>query len=171
MTLRDGGASSGGLPYPPSIGETCFLRKGVLQAKAVTTHGQIGFVRTEEIEQPEEPELSTSPLWRESMRLARKAAGMSQGQLGAAVGVSQAVISDIEKGLIKASSKVMPICRVLRIPPPLVMVDPDIERLVTAALTLRTRSPSLFDAQLKTLETLAAGAPQAAAVSAKRRDH
>lgn len=57
------------------------------------------------------------------MIAARKAKKLTQGELGVKVGLpsatAQAMISQIETGAVNASKFVLPICKALRIPPPM----------------------------------------------------
>lgn len=92
------------------------------------------------------------------MRRARRDAGLTQTQLAHAVGVSQPVVSAIERGQHAASSAILAICRVLSLPPPMVASEPEIERFIAAGLTLRLRSPAVFAAQLLLIESLASAA-------------
>ena len=69
-------------------------------------------------EDNKDPELATNEHWRDEMIMARKAAGLTQEQLGARVGATQVSISKIESGENSSSTFVLPICRVLKIHPP-----------------------------------------------------
>lgn len=104
----------------------------------------------------QDPEMPTTPLWRRHMREAREIAGWSQTDLSRKVGVSQPIISNIETGELGASSAVLAISRLLRIPPPYVeLEDATDERLLAAARAIRARDPRIFEQQLQSLELLA----------------
>lgn len=66
----------------------------------------------------DEPELATNDEWCSMMIRARKDHGLSQEELAAKFGASQAIISKLEKGVIGASKLVRPISVLLSIPLP-----------------------------------------------------
>lgn len=88
------------------------------------------------------------------MRAARRAKKMSQKQLGDLVGVSQAMISDIETGQVGGSSVVLAICRELGIDPPVVTENDLQRRWVEAGRVLAVRAPTAFRRQLEYIEGL-----------------
>jgi transcriptional regulator with XRE-family HTH domain len=102
-----------------------------------------------------EAEIPTTPQWRAMMKAAREALGLSQTEVARAVGVSQAMVSGIERGSSGGSSAVLAICKLLHIAPPVAGLPADVERLVVAALTLKVRSPERYSAILDTIEALA----------------
>lgn len=67
----------------------------------------------------DDPELATNEEWRASMLSARKDKGWTQEELGRKVGTSQNIISLIESGGVEGSQFVLPICKALRISPPM----------------------------------------------------
>jgi transcriptional regulator with XRE-family HTH domain len=67
----------------------------------------------------DDPEIATNQEWRGIMLRARKDRGWSQKELGDRVGTSQNIISLIESGGVESSAYIMPICRLLKIPPPM----------------------------------------------------
>lgn len=93
-------------------------------------------------------EIPTDEAFRARMRAARKAAGLTQRDLGAAVGATQAAISLVESGGSGSSSLVLRICRKLEIPPPLVLEDALERRWLEAGRALRSRRPHLFESHL-----------------------
>jgi transcriptional regulator with XRE-family HTH domain len=100
----------------------------------------------------ESPELPTTDYWRGVMRRSRKAAGLTQGGLAARVGVSQAVISDLETGAQSGSTVIMAVCKVLGITPPHVMVeDVDDERWLRVGRMLRRRNRGKYERWLTML--------------------
>jgi transcriptional regulator with XRE-family HTH domain len=100
----------------------------------------------------ESPELPTTDYWRGVMRRSRKAAGLTQGGLAAKVGVSQAVISDLETGAQSGSTVVLAVCKVLGITPPAVLVeDVDDERWLQVGRMLRRRSRGKYERWLTML--------------------
>ena len=105
-----------------------------------------------------DPAIPTSDVWRARMRRARRDAKLTQAQLAGAVGVSQPVVSAIERGEHAGSSAILAICRVLSLPPTMLSADPELERFIAAGLTLRLRTPAVFAAQLLLIESLASAA-------------
>lgn len=104
----------------------------------------------------DDPEMPTTETWRTWMRERREALSITQGELGRRVGTSQPSISDIESGKLKGSSLVLPISRILGIPPPYVPIEHDEERrLLEAGRDLRRHNRDVFLAQLQALEVLA----------------
>ncbi len=101
-------------------------------------------------------EIPTTDAWRKTMVAARKAAGHTQKTLGAALGTSQATISDIESGEQGGSSYVLAICRILNIPPPVVTGDELERRWIEAGRALRARRAQLFERQLLFVEEMVA---------------
>lgn len=105
----------------------------------------------------EEPELAITEYWRGVMERARKAHNLTQRDLADKVGVSQNIISQIETGKLGSSTAVMPICVVLRIPPPhLLLEDETDQRWLEAGRVLRSRDRRLFEQQLAMVEAYAA---------------
>lgn len=89
-------------------------------------------------------DMPTSEYWRGVMFRVRKP-WMTQGELGDAVGTSQANISDIEAGKVLASKYVPAICEALGIPLPIVFVKDEFdERWLEAGRFLRARSMKRF---------------------------
>lgn len=64
-------------------------------------------------------ELGTNEEWRGIMQRARKDQGLSQAELAGKIGTSQNIVSLIENGEVLSSKFVLPICRKLKIPPPM----------------------------------------------------
>lgn len=104
--------------------------------------------------QDDEQEIPTTKLWRAAMRERRMALGMSQAAIGRSVGVSQAMVSAIERGDSGSSSVVYAISKLLGISPPIVGLDPDVEKIVSAALTLKLRSPARYAALLIMVDSM-----------------
>jgi transcriptional regulator with XRE-family HTH domain len=103
------------------------------------------------------PELSTTEHWRDLMERSRRAAKLTQRQLADKVHVSQNVISMIESGRIKQSKYILPICDELKIPPPHVLFEDEVEqRWVEAGRRLRKQDPRVFQAQLEAMERMVA---------------
>ena len=103
-----------------------------------------------------EGEIALPPEWCAAVRTARKAAGLSQAQLGVKVGLSQAMISQIENGVAGSSAKVLAIARALDISPPDFMRDDLERRWLDAGRVLRARDPESFALQLEYVEKLIA---------------
>ena len=121
-------------------------------AELITARAAIGSVPVAS----NDAEIPTDESFRDRMRAARKAAGMTQRDLGAAVGATQAAISLIESGGSGSSSLVLRICRKLEIPPPLVLDDALERRWLEAGRALRSRRPNLFESQLAFVESAVA---------------
>lgn len=86
------------------------------------------------------------------MRRARIAQGLTQDQLGGRVGLSQTMISDIETGEVGSSSAVMAISKTLRIPPPWLAVEDEVdERWLDVGRVLRRHRPRAFEKWLQLL--------------------
>jgi transcriptional regulator with XRE-family HTH domain len=111
------------------------------------------------------PRVTITAEWRERMYAARKAQGIRQHELAAKFKVTQATISEIEKGKTHVSRLVMPICRELKIAPPVVDVDEDQDQDVEEVEffsrwqrlgdVLRERSPDLAEQVLALAESMA----------------
>ena len=90
------------------------------------------------------------------MRAARTAAGMSQTDLAALTGASQATISYIETYEIQSSNAVLPICRALKMSPPHVYYVDELERRwVEIGSDLRRMDPGAFNGLLLAAEAIA----------------
>lgn len=101
------------------------------------------------------PELPTTELWRGVMKRARKAADLSQEVLARRIGCTQPMIAGIERGTVKSSTLILPICDILNIPPPHVLVADEIdERWIELGRLLRAKMPALFDGQLAGIESM-----------------
>lgn len=102
----------------------------------------------------EEPELATNEEWRGIMVRARKDHKWSQDKLADKIGSSQAIISKIESGEVRTTSLVMPICRVLGIPPPEHFVDEFEKEWVRLGRALRYRNESQARAARTLIESM-----------------
>jgi transcriptional regulator with XRE-family HTH domain len=99
------------------------------------------------------PEISTTADWRTLMRRTREAKELKQHELGARVGVSQNVISKLETGEMRASKAVIPICNVLRIPPPMALFEDELDqRWHEVGRRLRSIDSSKFEGELVGIE-------------------
>lgn len=83
--------------------------------------------------------------WRAAMKAAREAAGLTQGKLGAMVGLTQAAISQIESGAAKSSQHVLKICDALGIEPPSFVEDELLREWQQCGARLRREDPAAFD--------------------------
>lgn len=108
--------------------------------------------------QPDRLEIPFGPDFGERVVQGRKKEGYSQARLAAEVGVSQAVISDIERGIARSSTVVRKICSVLQIPLPVNAEDEQERRWIEAGRVLRARRPNLFARQLAFIEEILADA-------------
>ena len=88
------------------------------------------------------------------MQRARKDADMTQKELGGRVGTSQNIISLIESGEVSSSTFVMPICRVLRIPPPMHFQDEDDATWSQLGHLLRTKNMKQFRRAMALVESM-----------------
>lgn len=109
--------------------------------------------------QPDHLEIPFGPEFGERVVAGRHKEGYSQQRLAAEVGVSQAVISDIERGIARSSTVVRRICAVLRIPLPVNAEDEQERRWIEAGRVLRSRRPNLFARQLAFVEEMIAEPP------------
>lgn len=101
------------------------------------------------------PELPTTEIWRGVMKRARKAAEFSQESLARRIGCTQPMIAGIERGTVRSSALILPICDVLNIPPPHVLVEDEVdERWIELGRLLRAKMPALFDGQLAGIESM-----------------
>lgn len=101
------------------------------------------------------PELPTTELWRGVIKRARKSTGMTQDELARKIGCTQPMIAGIERGTIKSSTLVIPICDILNVPPPHVLVEDEVdERWIEIGRLLRAKMPALFDGQLAGIESM-----------------
>jgi transcriptional regulator with XRE-family HTH domain len=108
-----------------------------------------------------DPELAVTLEWCAAMRAARKSRGLSQTELARSIrpATSQATISTIEKGVDEtgrpvASDRILPICRVLEIAPPVVGQSPMMMRWIAVGRALEHRSPEILAAQLDSFERM-----------------
>jgi transcriptional regulator with XRE-family HTH domain len=110
--------------------------------------------------QPDHLEIPFGPEFGDRVVEGRRKAGYSQQRLASEVGVSQAVISDIERGIARSSSVVRTICAVLQIPLPVNAEDDQERRWIEAGRVLRARRPNLYARQLAFVEELVAEPPE-----------
>jgi transcriptional regulator with XRE-family HTH domain len=90
------------------------------------------------------------------MKEARKDKGLTQGQLAAKVGCSQANISEIENGAVISSWLVVPISKLLGIAAPQTAVASESDqRWIDSGRRLAALSPSTFESILAAAERLA----------------
>lgn len=103
-------------------------------------------------------EMALRPDWVSQMVAARKAKAMTQQQLADAVGCSQGMISQIEKGVAGSSALVMRIADTLGIGPPVFVKDDLLREWYDVGAELRRRDPAMFTSLLglarQTLERL-----------------
>lgn len=74
------------------------------------------------------PVLATTPHWRALMKSRREALKLDQHEVAKAARVSQNVIHKIEKGQVRRSKAVLPICNFLKIPPPMAVFEDEIDQ-------------------------------------------
>lgn len=103
---------------------------------------------------PSPPELATNEEWRAIMVRARKDQDLTQKELGARVGTSQNIISLIESGEVSSSQYVMPICRVLKIPPPMHFSDDEQKAWSQLGHLLRTKNMKQFRRAMAMIEAM-----------------
>jgi transcriptional regulator with XRE-family HTH domain len=102
-------------------------------------------------------EVPTTLAWRQRMREAREAKGMSQEELARLAGMkNQGAVSKVEKGKRKSSKYVQAICNVLGIEPPQLLVRSELERRwIDAGRVLSDLDPSDFEIEVLRAEALA----------------
>jgi transcriptional regulator with XRE-family HTH domain len=88
------------------------------------------------------------------MQRARKQAELSQKELGARVGTSQNIVSLIESGEVTSSSYILPICKVLKIPPPMHFENEDDALWSQIGHRLRTKNMKQFRRALALVEAM-----------------
>ena len=98
-------------------------------------------------------EMAATPEWIAEMKAARLAKDLTQTQLGALVGVTQGMISLIEKGSAASSRHILRISRVLDIDPPQFMAFDEEARWLRAGRILRRTRPAKFAALLALVES------------------
>lgn len=101
------------------------------------------------------PELATNPTWRGIMVRARKTHGMTQGDLGKAVGLSQVMISKIETGESGGSSEILAICQALSIQAPQHYADEWQQKWAELGQVLRQHNPGQAEAALALVKSMA----------------
>ena len=109
-------------------------------------------------EETKDPELATNEHWRDEMILARKAAGMTQDQLGTRVGATQVSISKIESGENGSSTFILPICRVLKIHPPEHYATSDDREFMRELAKVRREKPDQYKAVIALVHSIVDGA-------------
>jgi transcriptional regulator with XRE-family HTH domain len=96
-----------------------------------------------------DPEIATTPFWRQLMAQRMEELQYSQTSLARRIGAQQSAISLILSGSTTQSRLVMPICNVLKIAPPHILVRDEIEqRWIEAGRRLREVAESIFMRQL-----------------------
>lgn len=88
------------------------------------------------------------------MKRARKDQGFTQKELGARVGTSQNIISEIEAGTVQSSGFIMPICRVLKIPAPKHYESEDDAAWSQLGHLLRTKNMKQFRRAMALVESM-----------------
>ncbi len=105
-----------------------------------------------------EPELSFTKEWGALVRRARVDAHMTQRDVADKIGVEQGMISYIENGEVESSRAVMPLVRLLDIPPPKqYFADEEEERWVEVGRVLRRVNEAGFRGLLAAAELMIAG--------------
>jgi len=100
------------------------------------------------------PELATNEEWRAIMVRARKDQGFTQKELGAKVKTSQNIISEIESGKVTSSGFILPICKVLKIPPPRHFESEDDATWSQLGHLLRTKNMKQFRRAMAMIEAM-----------------
>lgn len=100
------------------------------------------------------PELATNEEWRGIMVRARKDAYMTQAELALRVGTSQNMISNLESGGVTSSKFVLPICRVLSIPPPMFFESEDQKLWSQLGHVLRGKNMKQFRRAMALVESM-----------------
>ena len=88
------------------------------------------------------------------MRERRRALDWKQGDLARRLGVTQATVSAIETGDVRASSHVLAICRLLKMDVPVVTGSDLQRRWVEVGQVLAARMPATFLRHLEMFETI-----------------
>jgi transcriptional regulator with XRE-family HTH domain len=119
------------------------------RAELVSARGPMGSMPTTGVSRPEIP---TTAEWREEMKAARKARGWTQGDLARKLGgITQAGVSDIETGRSSGSDRVLDVCRLLGIDPPIVTNNEVQRRWVEIGRVLQSRAPNTLRRQMEFL--------------------
>lgn len=85
---------------------------------------------------------------------ARKDQGFTQKTLGARVGTSQNIVSLIESGEVTSSSYIMPICKLLKIPPPMHFENEEDATWSQLGHLLRTKNMKQFRRAMALVESM-----------------
>jgi transcriptional regulator with XRE-family HTH domain len=99
------------------------------------------------------PVVATTEKFRADMYEARNRLGLSQEQLGAAVGTSQNMISLIESGKVLTSPYILPICKRLRIAAPFHGTEEE-QAWLELGLLLSTKYPAVFRSATALIESM-----------------
>lgn len=89
------------------------------------------------------------------MARARSDASMTQGELGRRVGTSQNMVSNIESGKVASSKFILPICKVLGIPPPMFFESEEQKAWSQLGHLLRRKSMKKFARAMALVEAMA----------------
>lgn len=103
------------------------------------------------------PEMATSAEWRAAAVAARKSRKMSQREIATRLGTSQNMVSLIESGEVVSSSYILPMSRVLGIPPPQHYESDDHRQWAELGQLLRQRDRRVFRRALALVEELVKG--------------
>ena len=105
-------------------------------------------------EQEHMPELATNETWRGIMARARKTHGLTQGQLGDDVGLSQVMISKLETGESESSTFILRICRRLSIAEPQHFANERDRHWAELGHLLRLKATGQYDATTALVESM-----------------
>jgi transcriptional regulator with XRE-family HTH domain len=97
-----------------------------------------------------DPEIATTPFWRQLMAQRMEELQFNQTSLARRIGAQQSAISLILSGSTTQSRLIMPICNVLKIAPPHILVRDEVEqRWIEAGRRLRDVAETIFMRQLQ----------------------
>jgi transcriptional regulator with XRE-family HTH domain len=98
--------------------------------------------------------MAIPPDFARQIREARLAQDMTQATLAQRVGITQAMVSQIENGIAGSSGKLLAICRVLSLDPPQFLAYDDEAAWLEIGRALRRKNPASFEAVLKLAQSL-----------------
>lgn len=109
----------------------------------------------------DKPNNEPSLVFGAEVEAARKRKGLTQVQLAAKVGLTQARVSQIEGGKVDASNTIFKLCRILdMVPPRSMFADDDEYEWFQAGRKIRSLNPDLFAIQLSLARAMAEHGPK-----------